>query len=213
MLYHMVFFNPSRHKKGYDYYNSKTQSRRRSTHNQFDLDLVRKSLRDTWTLSGFGSDAIQSAVWDFEHAIGNSVTVGNPLHKYLNGHIITVNDTERALWFRLNHENVGKYGVVMTHMYVDLDQSEIQKYTDEMKQLMNDRDHEIRVNSTLNDIQRNYSRLDKMNYSFNDVITKHINEVDSLLTTYSKIIDEMNTKRDNIIMQFDNYMKSKQITL
>lgn len=145
-MYHLVFQSDSKHKqKALSYYRRSKASNPSSTHNQFELETIRGSIKSRWELFGAGDLPFQRRVWDIE---GSSLVKApnSQLHTYFNGHIITLENPADAMWFRLNFENVTKNGCRLVEMYKDLDTDEIIRLADVAtekwqvhQQLQNDR--------------------------------------------------------------------------
>jgi len=118
-MFHLVFQN-HKHRSNPYYLNRNTN--RASTHNQFELDTIRASLKSRWEVTGFGKTDFQTKIWDIESIVDSMNS--NPhkyIREYFHGHIITVDSSADAIWFRLNHENVSKNGNKLVEVYADID--------------------------------------------------------------------------------------------
>lgn len=144
-MYHLIF-SSSKHKKSTNYWSrSSYRVNRASTHNQFELDTIRGSMKSRWSLHGAGEKTFQRLLWQVEERANVEVPPGL-LHKYMNGHIVTVDTAVDMMWFRLNHENVSKNGCKMVEIYRDLDEEKL----GEMVQLFNLRYDELNIRMSLN---------------------------------------------------------------
>ena len=157
-MYHMIFHS-SKHKKTNSYWGRSSRSiNRSSTHNQFELDTIRGSMKSRWELHGAGELASQKAIWQVEERQYMEAPTGH-LHKYMNGHIITVETATDAMWFRLNHENVSKNGCKMIEMYRDLDEERIQTECRAIIVKADEINSRVHVNSYLTQARNSVNRF------------------------------------------------------
>lgn len=129
-MYHLVFRN-AKHSQNPYYLARKT--RLSSTHNQFQLDTIRGSIKSRWDLHGFGTLETQRLIWRVEEQQANNNSY--MIHSHMQGHIITVDSATDVMWFRLNYENVAKNGCKLTEIYRDLDLDYIKKESTKINDL------------------------------------------------------------------------------
>lgn len=185
-MFHLVFRGP-KHLTNPHYMPRKTN--RGSTHNQFELDTIRASIKSRWELHGFGTLELQKSVWSVDEKKHTNSTYSY-IHKYMQGHIITVEAAADVMWFRLNYENVSKNGCKLTEIYKDLDTTELNaqaKYIETLHTIYN---YWYQAGHNLNT-----SRYPLERYQSSDVVQKQeklVNKITSLISS----IDEAREMHD-----------------
>lgn len=207
-MFYIVLENTKRHIKTYDYYAK--SSYRASTHNQLQLDLMRKSLGKTLNIQGYGTNQIQQLVWSIEDIIYTNVSYFNPLHRYMNGHIIEVNESYEALWFKLNDTNVTKNNCKFKEIYSDLDRDylcevkgNIEKYQRKYSDL---RDHKGIYRDFISSCKMKQSSDDKLRSNVADSIESATNVFNYIDTLIDSSLNDINYYKT----QFENYLEERR---
>ncbi len=182
-MYHLIFHSKKHQPSTYYYRQPKIN--RGSTHNQFELDTIRGSIKSRWELHGFGTQSFQQAIWLMEERLDIKPPPMH-LHKNMNGHIITVENAADAIWFRLNHENVSKNKCSLIEIYKDLDtdfiNSQYSKFAVQHKELTD----RTNLHSTLNNSNWQLERFVKNSYI--EMTTTLIDDAKRLLGNSQRLI-------------------------
>jgi hypothetical protein len=159
-MYHIVFNSP-RHKPQPVYARAKT--RLNSTHNQFELDTIRGSIKSRWELHPYGELAMQKNIWNIVNRAfpENYQWNATPRAPLMNGHIITVDAVADVMWFRLNHEHVTKNGCKMIEIYRDLDESHILKLSNAADEIYRHFTANAEGQRSLTGVSDHLARLDR----------------------------------------------------
>lgn len=204
-MYYIVLENTKRHIKTYDYYNK--SSYRASTHNQLQLDLMRKSLGKDLSIQGYGTNEMQKLVWAIEDQIYPNVNYFNPLHHFMNGHIIEVTESYEALWFKLNDTNVTKNNCRFKEIYSNLDRDyllDLKTHIDlHQKNLSIYRDNKSIYVDFVRSCNSKKISIDEMLTKYND---KSISELKEVITYVDGLITSSVDKIEYYKKSFETYL-------
>lgn len=101
-----------------------------STRGQFDLPTLKRSLKDRFTLHGYGTHPL--------HQLAEKLGV------YIPGHFVTIKDPKIAVWLKLNYDNISRadpyYGKTLKYLggYKDIEDEAITKMTEVVDKIYTD---------------------------------------------------------------------------
>jgi len=167
-MFYLIFeYKPKHQKAAYSMWRSPKPINRSSTHNQLELDVIRKSIKSRWACAGFGTADYQKKIWEVEDILyGKDTAKDNRLHHFMNGHIITVDEVQDVVWFRLNFENVSKNGCRLIEIYQDMDLAEFERLGNELRVLGAEREAMNRVIRNVESYKYNIDHIEQREPAF-----------------------------------------------
>ena len=110
---HIFLYQAARHAKPTGYYNNRRRYSQTTIRCDFDLELLKKGIKGRYQILGHGTHPFQQAMKQ----------VG--LEEEFYGHVIAIEDSRNAVWFKLNYDNIGKHQTKYIGGWRDLDADHI----------------------------------------------------------------------------------------
>lgn len=214
-MYHLIFHSRKHQPSAYYYRQPKVN--RASTHNQFELDTIRGSIKSRWELHGFGNEDFQKAIWIMEERMDIKAPPLH-LHKNMNGHIITVENSADAIWFRLNHENVSKNKCKLIEMYKDLDiefiRSEYKRFDAAYQELTARTSLGSTLNQSVYNLQKfaTHSIIENTHQLNSDAVYLH-SRLRTLYDDHTKVMDDLRKDCREIAQKVFDHLDEKRTSI
>lgn len=94
---HLFLYQAARHAKPSGYYNNRRRYSQTTIRCDFDLELLKKGIKGRYQILGHGTHPFQQAMKQMG------------LEEEFYGHIIQIEDSKNAVWFKLNYDNIGRH--------------------------------------------------------------------------------------------------------
>lgn len=94
---YIFLYQAARHAKPVGYYNNRRRYSQSTIRCDFDLELLKKGIKGRYQILGHGNHPFQKALKQMD------------LEEEFYGHIIAIEDSRNAVWFKLNYDNIGKH--------------------------------------------------------------------------------------------------------
>jgi len=110
---HLFLYQAARHAKS-RYGNARHRYSQSSIRSDFDLELLKRGIKGRFEIIGHGDHP-----W---HSVMKRMGIEDEFY----GHVIQIEDSKNAVWFKLNYDNIGKHQTKYIGGWRDLDATEVE---------------------------------------------------------------------------------------
>lgn len=186
---HLFLYQASRHQKPPGYYSSRRLSQS-TIRCDFDLELLKRGIKGRYEIIGHG-------IHPFQKAMGELGMIED-----FYGHIIEIEDSRNAVWFKLNYDNIGKNVTKYIGGWKDLNPDDLKPAAVEIKQLTTE----------LTNLQHSRQQINNQFYYLNRYVqedsTHHECMAASIKTGKQFVID---LNHDRVDLEFEIQRVNEQI--
>lgn len=144
---HLFLYQAARHSTTGGYYSSRRRYSQSSIRSDFDLALLKKGIKGRYEILGHGEHPFQAAMKN----------VGMEDEFY--GHIVMIEDSKNAVWFKLNYDNIGKNQTKYLGGWRDLNSADLADHAVRYQELLK---VERKINEYLGQVRTQFYYLNHL---------------------------------------------------
>lgn len=189
---HLFLYQAARHQKA-----SQWSTRRLSQSTircDFDLELLKQGIKGRYEIIGHGIHPFQKAMAKMD------------MSEEFYGHIIQIDESKNAVWFKLNYDNIGRHVTKYMGGWKDLNADDLETHIARYQDLKN-QSNVMKNNQMLCRSQNNYvstffsSRNTPLHSSCDKAVKTARRYSDELTEAYAKMAQELATLTNQMDME------------